>query len=210
MRSSRGAGVFHPTRRRPGRLPNPTGDLHARHLDGGGRIRASARRPSAFRNPRHGGGCCRTPGRPGPNETRRALSCRHRLAARPGGRTSARCGHPAPGDEHRLRRHRHARRLGMEGRLRSRRGGAGPVPPALRPPHAPRGGRRTRWSRRHARQRRRRSPPWSRPKPGAPKNRWRCSSSPRRCRWPTRRCRRPRSGRAIPCWNPRPAPGCWP
>ena len=56
----------------------------------------------------------------------------------------------------------------------------------------------------------RRSPPLSPLRPGAPKNNSNSSSSPPRCRWPTRRCRPPRSGRAIPCWNPRPAPGCWP
>ena len=58
---------------------------------------------------------------------------------------------PARGHERGLRRQRHARRLGLEGRLRSGRGRDGAVHPALRPPHAPRGGRRTRIGRRHAR-----------------------------------------------------------
>ena len=51
---------------------------------------------------------------------------------------------PARGHERGLRRQRRARRLGLEGRLRSGRGRDGAVHPALRPPHAPRGGRRTR------------------------------------------------------------------
>ena len=73
------------------------------------------------------------------------------LLPEPGGGPGARCKDPARGHERGLRRQRHARRLGLEGRLRSGRGRDGAVHPALRPPHAPRGRRRTRIRRRHAR-----------------------------------------------------------
>ena len=102
------------------------------------------------------------------------------------------------------------RRLGMEGRLRGRRGGAGPVPPALRPPHAPRGGRRTRWSRRHARHAGDARRPGAVPDPAFRRATRTPAVLDAHCRWPTRRCRPPLSGRAIPCSNPRPAPACWP
>ena len=73
------------------------------------------------------------------------------LLPEPGGGPGARCKDPARSHERGLRRQRHARRLGLEGRLRSGRGRDGAVHPALRPPHAPRGRRRTRIRRRHAR-----------------------------------------------------------
>ena len=99
---------------------------------------------------------------------------------------------------------------GVEGRLRGRRGGAGFVPPALRPRNAPRGGRWTRWTRRHARHAGEARRPGAVADPafggadGTP------AVLHAAARSPTRRCRQQPSGRAIPCWSPRPAPGCWP
>ena len=94
-------------------------------------------------------GDCRCPGRP--LQACRVAGRRNRSASRAGGRPGARCKDPARSHERGLRRQRHARRLGLEGRLRSGRGRDGAVHPALRPPHAPRGRRRTRIRRRHAR-----------------------------------------------------------
>ena len=91
---------------------------------------------------------CRYHGRP--LQACRVAGRRNRSASRAGGGPGARCKDPARGHERGLRRQRHARRLGLEGRLRSGRGRDGAVHPALRPPHAPRGGRRTRIRRRHA------------------------------------------------------------
>ena len=62
----------------------------------------------------------------------------------------------------------------------------------------------------HAGDARGRSRRWSPRTPGAPRNRSGSSSSRPRCRWPTPHCRPPRSGRAMWCWNPRPAPACSP
>ena len=92
---------------------------------------------------------CRYHGRP--LQACRVAGRRNRSASQPGGGPGSRCKDPARGHERGLRRQRHARRLGLEGRLRSGRGRDGAVHPALRPPHAPRGGRRTRIGRRHAR-----------------------------------------------------------
>ena len=68
-----------------------------------------------------------------------------------GERARARSKDPARSHERGLRRQRHARRLGLERRLRSSRSRDGAIHSALRPPHAPRGGLRTRIRRRHAR-----------------------------------------------------------
>ena len=57
--------------------------------------------------------------------------------------------HVARGDDAGFRRLRRGRRLALEGRLRGGRGGIGAVPPALRPPHAARGRRRSGRPRRH-------------------------------------------------------------
>ena len=119
--------------------------INARRPTGGDRARVSARRPAHSRIPRdyryhgHPLQACRVAGR------------RNRSASRPGGRPGSRCKDPARSHERGLRRRRHARRLGLEGRLRSGRGRDGAVRPALRPPHAPRGRRRTGIGRRHAR-----------------------------------------------------------
>ena len=119
--------------------------IHARRPTGGERARASDRPPAPSRIPRD----CRCPGHP--LQACRVAGRRNRSASRAGGGPGARCKDPARSHERGLRRQRHARRLGLEGRLRSGRGRDGAVHPALRPPHAPRGGRRTRIRRRHAR-----------------------------------------------------------
>ena len=119
--------------------------IHARRPTGGERARASARHPANSHIPSD----CRYPWRP--LQASRVAGRGNRSASRAGGGPGARCQDPARGHERGLRRQRRARRLGLEGRLRSGRGRNGAVHPALRPPHAPRGGRRTRIGRRHAR-----------------------------------------------------------
>ena len=160
--------------------------INARRPTGGERARASACRPAYSPIPSN----CRYHGRP--LQACRVAGRRNRSASRAGGGPGARCQDPARGHERGLRRQRHARRLGLEGRLRSGRGRDGAVHPALRPPHAPRGGR------------------WSRPRQGGRRNSLPCSSSPLPCRSPTPRCKPPPSGPATSCWNPRPAPACSP
>ena len=119
--------------------------IHARRPTGGERARASDRHPAASNIPSD----CRYHGRQ--LEACRVAGRRNRSASQPGGRPGSRCKDPARGHERGLRRQRRARRLGLEGRLRSGRSRDGAVHPALRPPHAPRGGRRTRIGCRHAR-----------------------------------------------------------
>ena len=110
-----------------------------------------------------------------------------------------------------FRRHRHARRLGMEGRLRGRRDGTGPVPPALRPASCAReagagpDGPATMLAMLETlaalepSQTRR-----SEEQTGTPAILH--AAAARLCGVASRRG----LGRAIPCSNPRPAPGCWP
>ena len=119
--------------------------IHARRPTGGERARASDCPPASSTIPSD----CRYHGRP--LQACRVAGRRNRSASQPGGRPGSRCKDPARGHERGLRRQRHARRLGLEGRLRSGRGRDGAVHPALRPPHAPRGRRRTRIGCRHAR-----------------------------------------------------------
>ena len=111
--------------------------IHARRPTGGERARVSARRPAHSRIPSE----CRHHGRP--LQACRVAGRRYRSASRPGGGPCARCEDPARSHERGIRRRRHSRRLGLEGRLRSGRGRDGAVHPALRPSHAPRGRRRT-------------------------------------------------------------------
>ena len=119
--------------------------IHARRPTGGERARASAAIQPLHPSPSD----CRYHGRP--LQACRVAGRRNRSASRAGGGPGARCKDPARSHERGLRRQRRARRLGLEGRLRSGRGRDGAVHPALRPPHAPRGRRRTRIRRRHAR-----------------------------------------------------------
>ena len=128
------------------------------------------------------------------------------LEARPG----ARCKDPARGHERGLRRQRRARRLGLEGSLRSGRSRDGAVRPALRPPHAPRGRRRTRIHRRHARHAGDPRGPGAVPDKAV--GRTACPAAvlhPLAARL-RRAASRRHPARRHPCWSPRPAPACSP
>ena len=127
-----------------------------------------------------------------------------------GGGPGARCQDPARGHERGLRRQRRARRLGLEGRLRSGRGRDGAVHPALRPPHAPRGGRRTGIRRHHARHAGDPGGAGAVPDKAVGGTACPATVSPPPCRSPMPRCKPPPSGPATSCSSPRPAPACSP
>ena len=151
---------------------------------------------------------CRYHGRP--LQACRVAGRGNSSASRAGGGSGARSKDPARSHERGLRRQRHARRLGLEGRLRSGRSRDGAVHPALRPSHAPRGGRRPRIRRLHARHAG--DPRGAGAVPDKAVGGTACLAavlhSPYRS--PTPRCKPPPSAPATSCWSPRRAPACLP